>query len=470
DYEEGALSPKGRGSGNGVKEKNSSSTNVPSKDKDHVSISFGTLEWTPLRCSSCKVYGHVLDECPKKIVLDVLKSLNNPQQVVRGGPNGTSSSGTKKQAELTRQEVSNSNPFDALNTVKNDDDLGMNRGNSKLAEKGVNFDVVSSEAFGSPTTTPLAERISDLERQMMDGKLVLVDDDGKPIKNVDDPVNANSDSEVDEAFNETASFMASTKTYDKDLYDDDEFDDLTDAQLKFANTIDINLRGFMESSNKLNKGDGLVGSIDKDVVDVRMMRLKGQDHSSTSMSQDKVTGFNVATGVTFGSFPTLAEVMGSQSKRVSNKPGVTSMKLRSGKFIGSLPASAATTLGESRVMDAVTSKVNDIDNVSDSREATIQDVHTITKGATDSNPYSFDAAENILMNDQGVGAVSTHNHVVGGLNSNRELGHEAFNTMPSVEVVAEFFGVSLKTPVDIDNFTRDIEKGIYEVWSKLTRE
>ncbi|GJY81223.1 hypothetical protein Tco_0493974 [Tanacetum coccineum] len=69
--------------------------------------------------------------------------------------NGDSSSGTKKQAELTRQEAITSNPFDALNMVENDDDLGKNKGNSRLAEKVVNSDVVSSthgtssEAFGS---------------------------------------------------------------------------------------------------------------------------------------------------------------------------------------------------------------------------------------------------------------------------------------------------------------------------------
>ncbi|GJY83610.1 ribonuclease H-like domain-containing protein, partial [Tanacetum coccineum] len=57
-----------------------------------------------------------------------------------------------------------------------------------------------------------------------------------------------------------------------------------------------------------------------------------------------------------------------------------------------------------------------------------------TKDVADSNPNLFDVAKNILMNDQGVGAVSTHNHIVGGLNSNRELSYEAFNTMPSVEV------------------------------------
>ncbi|GJZ22652.1 gag-aspartyl protease domain-containing protein [Tanacetum coccineum] len=57
-----------------------------------------------------------------------------------------------------------------------------------LAEQGVNSDVVSSaigtssKAFGSPITSPLAERINDLERQMLDVELVLMDDDGKPLK------------------------------------------------------------------------------------------------------------------------------------------------------------------------------------------------------------------------------------------------------------------------------------------------
>ncbi|GKD15622.1 hypothetical protein Tco_1200029 [Tanacetum coccineum] len=37
--------------------------------------------------------------------------------------NGANTSGKKKQVGLTRQEVSNSNPFDVINLVKNDDDL-----------------------------------------------------------------------------------------------------------------------------------------------------------------------------------------------------------------------------------------------------------------------------------------------------------------------------------------------------------
>ncbi|GKF39458.1 hypothetical protein Tco_0119519 [Tanacetum coccineum] len=45
---------------------------------------------------------------------------------------------------------------------------------------------------------------------MLDEKLMLVDNDSKPLYKVDSTVNADSDSEVEEVFNKTASFMAST--------------------------------------------------------------------------------------------------------------------------------------------------------------------------------------------------------------------------------------------------------------------
>ncbi|GJV65359.1 hypothetical protein Tco_1476187 [Tanacetum coccineum] len=69
---------------------------------------------------------------------------------------------------MSRQKVSNSNPFDALNLIENDDDL---------------------------------------ERQIIDGKLMFVDNDGNPLvpmRNVD------SKSEMEVMFKETANLMAST--------------------------------------------------------------------------------------------------------------------------------------------------------------------------------------------------------------------------------------------------------------------
>ncbi|GJT78722.1 hypothetical protein Tco_1045447 [Tanacetum coccineum] len=139
---------------------------------------------------------------PKKIVSDVVKNLNNPKQATRGvsvGPkvgfkstkkiyrhvpnkNGASASGKKKQVEVFRQEVSNSNPFDVLNSIDNDDDLER-------------YSRVHMRS------------IYKLERHILDGKLMPVDDDGKPLVPTG---NVDSDSEVEVVFDETANLMAST--------------------------------------------------------------------------------------------------------------------------------------------------------------------------------------------------------------------------------------------------------------------
>ncbi|GJR78573.1 hypothetical protein Tco_0149358 [Tanacetum coccineum] len=42
-------------------------------------------EWKPPRCSGSKDFGHILNECPKKIVSYVVKNLNNPRQATRCG-------------------------------------------------------------------------------------------------------------------------------------------------------------------------------------------------------------------------------------------------------------------------------------------------------------------------------------------------------------------------------------------------
>nr|GEV93590.1 hypothetical protein [Tanacetum cinerariifolium] len=116
-------------------------------------------ELKPPRCSSCKVFGHVLDECPKKIVSDVAKNLNNLKQATRGVsvcPNVSF-----KSTKQIYRFVSNKN--------------------------------------GAST--------SGKKKQ---GKLLLVDDVGKPLLKVVSTVNADSDSEVEDVFDEHATFMAST--------------------------------------------------------------------------------------------------------------------------------------------------------------------------------------------------------------------------------------------------------------------
>nr|GEX32377.1 retrotransposon protein, putative, Ty3-gypsy subclass [Tanacetum cinerariifolium] len=222
------------------------------------------------------VFGHVLNECSKKIVSNV----NNPRQATRGvlvGPNvsfkstkqiyrpvsnknGTATNGKKKQAEVAIQEVSNKNRFDALNSIENDDDYGMNGGNSKSAGKGpLNL------AHGSSNNTPIIDKINKLECQILDGKYILVDDDGNPLVPMG---NVDSESEVDVVFDKTANVIASTsfkggsdRGYDTnsmleqwreteqdddyDLYNDDFYEshDMSDHLKAICDDLDITICG-----------------------------------------------------------------------------------------------------------------------------------------------------------------------------------------------------------------------------------
>ncbi|GKB84756.1 hypothetical protein Tco_0957028 [Tanacetum coccineum] len=130
--------------------------------------------------------------------------------------NNASSSGKKKQHAVASTKVSNSNPFYVLNSVEQDDDLGTNGVHSKSDGNGPNSDMFSSDhgflnvASSSTSTTPIVERIDKIERQIIDGKLTLVDDDGQPLPKVVSTTNEDSDSEVEDVVNDHAVFMAST--------------------------------------------------------------------------------------------------------------------------------------------------------------------------------------------------------------------------------------------------------------------
>nr|GEU32403.1 hypothetical protein [Tanacetum cinerariifolium] len=113
-------------------------------------------QWKLLRCSGCNVFGHVLDECPTKIVSDVVKNLNKPRQAARG------------------------------------------------VQVGPNW------APRTSISTPIAEQIDKLQRKNLDLKLMFVDDDGKPLYKVDSIGIADRDSKVEEVFNETTCYMSST--------------------------------------------------------------------------------------------------------------------------------------------------------------------------------------------------------------------------------------------------------------------
>nr|GEU46822.1 reverse transcriptase domain-containing protein [Tanacetum cinerariifolium] len=182
--------------------------------------------------------------------------------------------------------TSSANPFNACNTIEEGDELGSYMGSSNLGKEVVQD--VASSAFGSQGNTPLVARINYLESQMIEGKLVLLDDEGKTLqpfkstlssssnvvsKKVDDLVNEDIDSDVEEVYDKTATYMASTsfnvnkafkngrgwgkkslyeqwkENHDEDPYNDDAVDDysLTDAQMKLIHAFHINLMVKLDS-------------------------------------------------------------------------------------------------------------------------------------------------------------------------------------------------------------------------------
>ncbi|GJS43860.1 hypothetical protein Tco_0812807 [Tanacetum coccineum] len=143
-----------------------------------------------------------IDELPKNIDSDVVKHIKKTSQTPRGVPvgakvgfkpvkqvyrqvskkNNVDTSSTKKKDAEPTIEVSNSNPFDVLNSVENDVDLGTNGGTSNLAK-----------------------------RLIIDGKVILVDDEGKPLTKVDSLGDHDSENEVASVDNDMANFLASKK-------------------------------------------------------------------------------------------------------------------------------------------------------------------------------------------------------------------------------------------------------------------
>ncbi|GKC83370.1 cytokinin dehydrogenase 3-like protein, partial [Tanacetum coccineum] len=161
-------------------------------------------EWKPPRCSSCMIFGHIHEECPKNIEYRPVSKKST-----------ASSGGNKKKGEEPTIEVSNSNPFDVLNSVDNNVEFGTNWGATNLVINGATssgsffMNIHNDGEFAC--NTPIGEKIDKIERQICEGKLRMLDNDGNP------PVTmgiVESDSEVKAVFYETANLRISTSGKD----------------------------------------------------------------------------------------------------------------------------------------------------------------------------------------------------------------------------------------------------------------
>ncbi|GJY37128.1 retrovirus-related pol polyprotein from transposon TNT 1-94 [Tanacetum coccineum] len=212
-------------------------------------------KWKPPRCACCKVFGHYLDECPNNIDSDVVTRKNN-----------VSTNGNKKKDVEPTIEVSNSNPFDVLNSVENNVDLGTNDGSPNLTSSKANTSGFWSKNVESSSTsnTLMVEKIDKMERLIIEGKVTLVDDEGKPLKKVDYSGDHDSEDEFVSTDNDMANFLASKKddygnnslleqwkesymdgNYDFDPYDDDIYEgqDIPDRIQDICDNFNITARG-----------------------------------------------------------------------------------------------------------------------------------------------------------------------------------------------------------------------------------
>nr|GEV05953.1 hypothetical protein [Tanacetum cinerariifolium] len=222
--------------------------------KCNVHVEF---ERKPPRCSSCKVFRHIHEECPKNTGAGEKKTVKMPNQTSRGvligpkmgfkpkkvyrpvtkKPNATSSSNKKKGVEPTI-EVSNSNPFDVLNSVDNDVEVGTNRETTNLVNNGailIKSSFMNIDNDGKvASNTPIGEKIKKIKRQICKGKLRI----------------STSDKDRSDKGYGTNSLLEQWRdSYpnndDYDPYDDDMYEnhDLSEYLQSICDDLDITVRG-----------------------------------------------------------------------------------------------------------------------------------------------------------------------------------------------------------------------------------
>ncbi|GJT31719.1 RNA-directed DNA polymerase, eukaryota, reverse transcriptase zinc-binding domain protein [Tanacetum coccineum] len=217
-------------------------------------------EWKPPRCAFCKVFRHIHEECPKNTSAGETKTMKKPSQTSRGvlvdlkvgfkphkeyrpvsnKPNASSGGNKKKGVEPTI-EVSNSNPFEVLNSVDNDVELGTNGGTTNLVNNeanscGFSFMNVDNSSTG---TTPIIDKIRKFEDLLTSGQAILVNEAGNPLKKVEFS-----------GFG-TQSLLEQWKDsygngdYDDDPYDDDMYEcqDLPQEIQAICDNLNIRVRG-----------------------------------------------------------------------------------------------------------------------------------------------------------------------------------------------------------------------------------
>ncbi|GJV26293.1 hypothetical protein Tco_1378988 [Tanacetum coccineum] len=226
-------------------------------------------EWKLPRCASCKVFGHIHEECPKNTCAGEKKTVKKLSQTSRGVPVGLKM-GFKPQKEYR--------PVLKKHTASS---RGTNRGTTNLVNNGA---TLSGSSFmnidnNSTGTTHIIDKIRKFEELLTSGQVILVDEAGKPLKKVDFSGDYDSEDEVALVNNDMARYMASERVgfgtqslleqwrdsygngdYDDDPYDDDMYEgqDLSKELQAICDNQDIRVQGIIDS---------VIGTVDLGVVD-----------------------------------------------------------------------------------------------------------------------------------------------------------------------------------------------------------
>nr|GEX11474.1 hypothetical protein [Tanacetum cinerariifolium] len=219
-------------------------------------------EWKTPRYVCCKVFGHTEEECPNNPGLGVAKNMKKPSQAPKGFSVGSNvgfnpakeyrhvpkkstanTSGNKKNDVEPTKHVSNLNPFDVLNSVQNDMDLGTNGETSNLVTKESNS---SGSSFwnvesSSMSTNLIVKKIRNIKKLIMDRKATLVDDKGVLAKNVDYLKKGGFGTT---SVLEQWRYSYENGDYDYDPYDDDmyEIQEISDKLQAICDNLDIKVR------------------------------------------------------------------------------------------------------------------------------------------------------------------------------------------------------------------------------------
>nr|GEU86503.1 hypothetical protein [Tanacetum cinerariifolium] len=140
-------------------------------------------EWEPPRCSTCLIFGHSLVDFPK----------DAPKRVKSGGNND----GTKNFTILVKPKTqyrpkAKQSTEGTSNSLKMTPFVGTNK--------------ASTSCYNKESPSNKGDKINVVEKQILEGKIMFVVDDGKPLEKVDCPDNSGSNDQVE---NKMASFLVS---------------------------------------------------------------------------------------------------------------------------------------------------------------------------------------------------------------------------------------------------------------------